>query len=65
MNLFSRWYTRGKYGSVISDILPSQHLRVYKLEPGQSELIYWPEGHQIQKYTGPVPTFKEFYLQYK
>lgn len=62
---YVRYYIRGKYGAVISDVLPSKHLRVYKLEPGQSELIYWPEGHQIQRYTGHIPTFKEFYLQYK
>ena len=62
---YARYYIRGKYGAVISDILPSKDLVVYKVSIHNTELIYWPEGHQIKKYTGQVPSFKDFWNLYK
>jgi 8-oxo-dGTP pyrophosphatase MutT (NUDIX family) len=60
---YARDYMRGKYGTVISDILPSKDLLVQTMEPEKSHLIYWPEGHQIKKIEN-VPTFREFYNQW-
>lgn len=60
---YVRYYIRGKYGAVIRDTLPTHDLLLYKLDPGNSEMIYWPEGHQIQKYSGEIPKFKDFFLQ--
>jgi 8-oxo-dGTP pyrophosphatase MutT (NUDIX family) len=60
---YARDYMRGKYGTVISDILPSKDLLVQTMEPEKSHLIYWPEGHQIKKVEN-VPTFREFYNQW-
>lgn len=63
---FARGYSAdGKYGAVISNIIPSKDLLLVYPNVGASELIYWPEGHQIKKYSGPIPKFKDFYLQYK
>lgn len=65
-NAYARAYVSGgKHGAVVSDILPTKDLLVFKPDIDHSELIYWPEGHQIKHYTGHIPTFKEFYLQYK
>ncbi len=60
---FVRYFIRGKYGAVVRDTLPSHDLLLYKVDPERSELIYWPEGHQIQKYSGEIPNFKDFFLQ--
>jgi hypothetical protein len=54
-------YRRSKFGVILSDILNSSDLLVYKFDIGNSELIYWPEGHQIKKYEGRIPTFHEFW----
>ena len=54
-------YTRGKFKAIVKGILPSKDLRVYKMDVDTSELVYWPEGHQVKKYTGTVPTFREFW----
>jgi hypothetical protein len=56
-------YKRGKYGTVIEDILNSKDLIVYIINRESTELVYWPEGHQIKKYTGEIPTFKQFFAQ--
>lgn len=55
-------YIRGKFGTIISDILYSKDLLVDRIEINHTELIYWPEGHQIKKYNGHIPTFKEFWM---
>jgi len=60
---YAKSYARGKFGSVVSDVIDSNDLYVYKSEPHGSELIYWPEGHQIKKYEGQIPTFREFWKQ--
>jgi hypothetical protein len=57
---YARGYIRGKFGALISDTLPSDELRVYKIDIGRSELVYWPDGHQIKSVTN-VPTFREFW----
>jgi len=55
-------YSRGKYGAVVRDVLPAKELRVYRMEPDSSEMVYWPEGHKLTKYSaGTIPTFKEFW----
>lgn len=61
---FARYFNRGKFGAVTSDILPSKDLRVYKMDVDHSELIYWPEGH-INKQVDVVPSFREFWEMYK
>lgn len=61
---YARDYSRGKFASVIRDTLPSKDLIVYKMEPYNSEMIYWPEGHQIKKVEN-IPTFKEFWEMYR
>jgi 8-oxo-dGTP pyrophosphatase MutT (NUDIX family) len=60
---YARDYMRGKYGTVISDILPSKDLLVQTMEPEKSHLIYWPVGHQIKKVEN-VPSFRQFYNQW-
>lgn len=56
-------YMRGKFGSIISNILQSKDLIIDKIDPDSSEMVYWPEGHQIKKYEGHIPTFKEFWYE--
>lgn len=58
---YAKSYVRGKYGSIIKDVLDSKDLFVYKVEPHGTELVYWPEGHKIKKYEGHIPTFREFW----
>lgn len=58
-------YVRGKWGAIIKDVIPSKDLLVYRADINSSELVYWPEGHQIQKYGGPIPTFREFWEQWR
>ncbi len=60
---YARTYMRGKFGSIIHDILPSKDLYVYEVDLDRPELVYWPEGHQIQRYEGNIPTFKEFWKE--
>lgn len=61
---YAESYTRGKFGAILSSILPSHDLRVYKMNINDSEMIYWPDNHQIKKYTGKVPSFQEFWQQF-
>ena len=56
-------YSRGKFGATVHDIVDSKDLYVYKIEPSHTELVYWPEGHQIKKYEGKIPTFREFWTE--
>jgi hypothetical protein len=58
-------YLSGKWKSIIVDILDSKDLLLYKADPGMSELVYWPEGHQIKKYEGKIPTLREFWEAYR
>lgn len=60
---YAKSYARGKFGVTVSDVLNSKDLYVYKIEPNNSELVYWPEGHQIKKYEGHIPTFREFWTE--
>lgn len=62
---YAESYTRGKFGAVVSSTLPSSELKVYKMDIDGSEMIYWPENHQIKTYTGKVPTFKEFWAEFR
>ena len=58
-------YARGKFKAVIQSILPSKDLKVDKMDVDNSELVYWPHGHQIKKYEGHIPTFREFWEIYR
>ena len=58
---YAESYMRGKFGAIVKSVLPSKDLKVYKMDPDTSELIYWPHGHVIKKFTGKIPTFKEFW----
>lgn len=62
---YAQAYGRGNWKSVISSTIDSKDLIAYKLDAGMSELVYWPEGHQIKKYEGHIPTFREFWEQYR
>lgn len=57
-------YSRGKYKAIVGAILPSKDLRIYKMDIDDSELVYWPENHQIKKYTGTIPSFKNFWAEF-
>lgn len=58
-------YTRGKFGTIVKDVLPAKDLLVYKMDPDSSEIVYWPHGHTIKKFTGHIPTFKEFWSEFR
>lgn len=60
---FARGYEAGKYGAVISAVLPSKDLLVKRMDVNSTELVYWPPGHKIQEVEN-VPTFKQFYNQW-
>jgi hypothetical protein len=60
---YAKSYARGDYGTIVNDTLDSKDLYVYRIEPHGTELVYWPEGHQIKKFEGHTPTFKEFWTQ--
>jgi 8-oxo-dGTP pyrophosphatase MutT (NUDIX family) len=62
---YARSYKRGKFGSIIVDILNSKDLYVYRDDINNPELIYWPEGHNIKKYSGYIPSFKEFWEMFR
>ena len=62
---YAEGYVTGKFGAIVKAILPSKDLKVYKMEPDSSEMVYWPHGHSIKKYTGHVPTFKEFWEEFR
>lgn len=62
---YAHWYRRSKYGSIMIDTLNSKDLYVDKFDLDRPELIYWPEGHQIKKYEGKIPTFQEFWNHWK
>ena len=62
---YAQAYLSGKWASIVTDTVNAKDLIIYKIDPGMSELVYWPEGHQIQKYEGPIPTLREFWEQYR
>jgi hypothetical protein len=62
---YAEGYVTGKFGAIVKAILPSKDLKVYKMEPDSSEMVYWPHGHSIKKFTGHVPTFKEFWEEFR
>lgn len=62
---YSQGYMSGKWKAVVTDLIDAKDLITYKLDPGMSEFVYWPEGHQIQKYEGEVPTLRDFWSQYR
>jgi hypothetical protein len=60
---YAQSYMRGKWKSIVTDILDTKDLLVYRIDIGMSELVYWPEGHQIKKYKGEIPTLRDFWEQ--
>lgn len=62
---YAQNYMRGKYKTVINDILNTKDLVLVSPDLGRSELVYWPEGHQIKKYEGIVPSLREFWEEYR
>lgn len=62
---YAQGYMSGKWKAVVTDVLNAEDLVVHKADAGMSELVYWPKGHQIQKYKGTIPTFKEFWEQHR
>ena len=61
---YARTYMTTKFGTVHQDVLPSKDLRVYKMDANRDELIYWPEGHQINRVEN-VPSFKNFWEMWR
>jgi len=55
---------RGNFGAVVSSILSSNQLKVYKMDVDSSEMIFWPKNHKIKTYTGSVPSFKDFWTEF-
>lgn len=62
---YSQHYISGKWKSIVTDILPSKDFIIYKVDIGSTELVYWPDGHQIKKYEGTIPSFREFWETYR
>lgn len=62
---YAMGYMTGKWKTIVTDIINTQDLLVYKLDAGMSELVYWPEGYVHQKYDGPIPTMREFWETYR
>lgn len=62
---FAEGFVSGKFGSIVKAVLPSKDLKVYKMEPSTSEMIYWPHGHTIKTFTGKIPTFREFWEEFR
>ena len=60
---YSQNYMRGKYKSIITGILFTKDLILIIADQHRTELMYWPEGHQIQRYAGEVPTLRNFWEQ--
>jgi hypothetical protein len=60
---YSQGYMSGKWKAVVTDVIDVKDLIAYKLDPGMTEFVYWPEGHQIKKYEGEIPTLKDFWNQ--
>ena len=58
-------YQRGKWKAVVTDVLNTKDLIAIKLDQGMTEFLYWPEGHQIKKYEGQIPSLKDFWQQYR
>jgi len=62
---FADSYARGKFRAIIQGNLPSKDLRVHSMDIDSSQLVYWPEGHDIKTYTGTIPSFKEFWATFR
>lgn len=62
---YAQGYMSGKWKAIVTDVLDAKDLLVHKLDVGMSEMVYWPEGHKIKQYTGPVPSLREFWEQYR
>ncbi len=58
---YAQNYLSGKWKAIVTDVLPSKDLIIYKIDVGMSELVYWPEGHKIKRFEGHIPTFREFW----
>jgi hypothetical protein len=58
-------YLSGRWKAIVTDILPAKDLYLYKADIGMSEMVYWPEGHEIKKYEGTIPSFREFWETYR
>lgn len=61
---YAESYVRGKYGAVISSILSSSELKIFKMDINSTQMVYWPENHQRKIFTGTVPSFKEFWQEF-
>jgi hypothetical protein len=55
-------YKRGKFGAVISAILPSNDLYMIKFDTGRTELLYWPAGTALKHTIDSIPSFKKFWI---
>jgi hypothetical protein len=62
---YSQGYMSGKWKAVVTDLIDSKDLYLYKADIGMSELIYWPEGHKIKKYEGELPTLQDFWQEHR
>lgn len=62
---YASTYVSGKWKAIITENIHIEDLFVYKLYLGATELIYWPEGHSVKKYSGYTPSLKEFWETYR
>jgi hypothetical protein len=58
---YAEGYQAGKWKTIVTDVLDAKDLLLYKADPGTSEMVYWPEGHEIKKYEGEIPSAKAFW----
>lgn len=62
---YAQGYLSGKWKAIVTDVLPIKDLLLYRADTGSSEMVHWPEEHEIQKYEGSIPTLKDFWQQYR
>ena len=60
---YARSYIKGKFGSVISDVLPAKDLRVDSSGSGGIHLIYCPPGAEDGSEKGGQQTLRQFWAE--
>lgn len=62
---YAQGYMSGKWKAIVTEVIDVKDLITYKLDPGMSEFLYWPEGHEIKPFTGEIPKLRDFWQQYR
>lgn len=58
-------YARGKFKAIVQSIVSTKDLRIDSMSIDDTKLVYWPSNHEIKKFTGTVPSFKEFWAAFR